>query len=65
MQLQDHLSEIGEWAEAAEEGDTTTILADLDISSQVLLITSVLKRFTDLWAGEDNGQVINYFHFSV
>ncbi|KAK8723458.1 hypothetical protein OTU49_011720 [Cherax quadricarinatus] len=57
-EIQDQLSTIGEWAAAASDGDTTTPSISHDVTSQVLLVTSIRNRFTDLWAALDNGQVL-------
>ncbi|XP_071531666.1 pre-piRNA 3'-exonuclease trimmer-like isoform X2 [Panulirus ornatus] len=56
-EVQEHLSNIGEWTVTANEGDTTTASV-CSINSQVLLKTSIHNRFQDLWAREDNRQVV-------
>ncbi|XP_042214075.1 poly(A)-specific ribonuclease PNLDC1-like [Homarus americanus] len=58
FEVQDQLSNIGQWAATAQEGDTTTCSVGHDITSQVLLVASTHNKFTDLWAGIDNDQVV-------
>ncbi|KAK4319453.1 hypothetical protein Pmani_009610 [Petrolisthes manimaculis] len=57
-ELRDRVRTIGDWANTAQDNDTSTVSVPLSGTSKLLLVIAVRNLLMDVWARIDNGKVV-------